>query len=100
MEYGRRGLYAPAMTPFAIAATVQPNDPNFLENLGVALECMGWEQRALAAYTTFLGQHPDDPTITNSLENLREKIRLRESRAAGGAPKTAPEDAAETAPEG
>jgi tetratricopeptide (TPR) repeat protein len=100
MDYARRGLYAPAMTPFAIAATVQPNDPNFLENLGVALECMGWEQRALAAYTAFLKDHPDDPTISNSLQNLQEKIALREGKTPGARPAPVKVHAGEDDPEG
>lgn len=79
MEFGKEGQYAPALAPFAIAATVQPDVASFLENLGVALESMGWEDRARAAYTTFLEQHPGDPKIMEALDSLERRVeRLKE----------------------
>ena len=76
--YYQAGLYGPALVDIGQALALNPRHFGALAGLGMILEELGQDQRALAVYRRTLAIHPHQPTILEGVERLEAKAAGQE----------------------
>lgn len=71
-EMARKGFWREALFRFEKAAALHPENPEVLNNLGVACESVGETSRALAAYKKALELAPQDTKIKRNYARFAE----------------------------
>jgi tetratricopeptide (TPR) repeat protein len=76
--YYQAGLYGPSLADIGQVLTLNPRHFGALAGLGMILEELGQDQRALAVYRRTLAIHPHQATILESVERLEAKAAGQE----------------------
>lgn len=81
IEVARKGLWTEARFRFERAVDLDPDNPEALNNLGVALEQQGEFERAKAAYEKALKLKPGNLYIQQNYDLFRESDDKRNRKA-------------------